>query len=423
MKQRGFMLLMLIGVVVFVLAAASPAPAAVSVNGYVLTLIKWEDKIAGHELPKLGIGSTPRDGVPELDNNQFTLDSRQTRFWIGWTDDVQGIKMSGRIEMDFNSTDGNALTSNSRHPRLRIAYARADHPGGFFLLAGQYQSIVASTDIAFLGKYAIDEFNSAVGSNAGVRQPQVRGGWTTKMPGGGLTLEAAVEKNSVANLGSALVDESQGEGQETPFFAARVIFDHPIVRLQGAVGMGKATVTLGNPAGTPAGTPPAGSQESETAWIVNGDVEIKPIPMLTFFAHVYTLNGLGRFLGGAGDFPSVGLTALNKLELIKATGGYGGVSFQLTPNTAINAFAGHEKADEEASIGFTGNFVGDGQCLAGVAIGGNCWEKHTSYHVVLRQRFWQRWLFGLQYNHYKAEAFGGAKGDFNMIESAIFYFF
>src|SRR3990170_4920097 len=321
MKQRGFMLLMLIGVVVFVLAAASPAPAAVSVNGYVLTLIKWEDKIAGHELPKLGIGSTPRDGVPELDNNQFTLDSRQTRFWIGWTDDVQGIKMSGRIEMDFNSTDGNALTSNSRHPRLRIAYARADHPGGFFLLAGQYQSIVASTDIAFLGKYAIDEFNSAVGSNAGVRQPQVRGGWTTKMPGGGLTLEAAVEKNSVANLGSALVDESQGEGQETPFFAARVIFDHPIVRLQGAVGM----------------------------------------------------------------------------------------SFQLTPNTAINAFAGYEKADGEASIGFTGNFVGDGQCLAGVAIGGNCWEKHTSYHVVLRQRFWQRWLFGLQYNHYKAEAFGGAK--------------
>lgn len=415
MKQRGSIVLILIGLLLFVLAAPVPALAAVSVSGYVLTLIKWEDKICCHELPRLGVASVPLDppvGPKELDNNQFSIDARQTRFWVSWTDDVQGIKMSGRVEVDFNSTDGNALTSNSRHLRLRIAHARADHPSGFYFLAGQTYSIVNTQDIAFLGKYAIDEFNSAGHNLSGWRQPAIQGGWTTKMPVGSLTLAASVEKNSTGNLGSTLVDESQGEGQETPAFGGRITWDSPIVRIQGGGLVAKETVTF-----------TGGHQENETAWVVFADTEVKPLPGLTLFGHVHTQKGLGRGEGGAGDFPSIGVTSAGKLELVKATAFYVGVAFVPPglPNTQLDAYYGWAKADEEKSIGFTGDFCPT--VAVNIATGGACHKKDQSYHVNVRQRFWQRWLFGLEYKHYKIETFAGTKGDVNFVEGAIYYFF
>ncbi len=421
MKQRGSIVLILIGLLLFVLAAPAPAPAAVSVNGYVLTLIKWSDKICCDDVPKLAINSVPLDkdvvgpGAStgtrnkELDNNQFSVDARRSRVWVGWTDDVQGIKMSGRIEGDFNTTDGNALTSNSRHFRVRTAFARADHPSGFFILAGQHQSITASTDIAFTGKWALDEFNSQPDNLLGNRQPQVRVGWNTKIPAGQVTIEASVEKNSTENLGSANVDESQGEGQDVPFFGVRGAWDSPIVRLQGGVGGGPVVVTLAG-----------GSQERETAWVVWGEAEVKPIPMVTLFGHVHTQKGFGRIHGGGGDFSSAGLTVDNKLELIEATAFYAGVSFQLTPATAINFIYGWAKADEDTSIGFTGDVCGP---RVGRFANQNCLEKHESFSLILRHRFWQRWLTGLQLNHYKIETFAGTEGDATMVEAALFYFF
>ncbi len=418
-KLPVFVLLSLVGVV---LLAPPLASAAVSVSGYVLTLVKWEDKIAGHNLPRLGVSSTPLDppvGPRELDHNQFGIDARQSRVVVSWTDDVQGIKMSGRIETDFNTTDGNALTSNSRHLRLRLAYARADHPSGFFLLAGQHQSVVATTDIAFMGKYAVDEFNTVGDTLSGVRQPQVRGGWTTALaPGlGNLTLEASVEANSAPNLGSTLVDESQGEGQTTPAFGGRITLDGPIVRIQGGGLVAKETETL-----------TGGHQESENAWVVFGDTEVKPpiIPGLTLFGHVHTQKGLGRFHGGAGDFPSLGLAPVGcttncKIQLIKATSFYAGVSYKLTPTTQFDAYYGYAKADQEPSIGFTGNTC---PTVSGnPSPSGACLKDHQSYHFNVIQNFWQRWRVGLEYKHYYVKAFSGAKGDFNMVEAAIYYFF
>ncbi len=419
MRKRNLLVFVLLSLVGVVLLAPPPASAAVSVGGYVLTLFKWEDKICCHNLPRLSVTSVPLNtpvGPKELDHNQFSIDARQSRIWVTTTDDVQGIKLSSRISADFNSTDGNDLTSNSRHLRVRQAYARADHPSGFFLLAGQHRSIVAAEDIAFLGKYAIDEFNSAPASNSGWRQPQVRLGWITPLaPGmGNLMLEASAEANSAPNLGSTLVDESQGEGQTTPAFGGRITWDHPIVRLQAAGLVAKETETL-----------TGGSQTSKDAWIFVAQTEIKPpiIPGLTIFGHVYTEKGFGRSIGGAGEFPSLGLTAANKIQLIKATGYYAGVAFVPPglPDTQLDVYYGWQKADQEPSIGFTGNTC---PTVSGnPSNSGACLKDHQGIFANVRQKFWQRWLFGLEYKRYEVKAFGGAKGDVNFVEAAIFYFF
>ncbi len=140
MRKRSplFFLLAFVGVA---LVAAGPASAAVSVSGYVKLDVQYSDKILGGGFPSPGVAATPLDTNKEADNKQTLLDARQSRLRVTWTDDVAGVKMSGRIEGDFFTGDGNALTSNSRHLRLRRAEARADHPSGFFLLAGQTWSM------------------------------------------------------------------------------------------------------------------------------------------------------------------------------------------------------------------------------------------------------------------------------------------
>ena len=179
----------LLALVVFALVAAEPASAAVSVSGYVKLDVQYSDKIFGGGFPSPGVAATPLDTNKEADNNQTLLDARQSRIRATFDDTVGGVKMSGKIEGDFFTGDGNALTSNSRHLRLRFAYARADHPSGFFLLAGQNWSLYMNDTIASPN---LVDFNGPAGQIF-ARQPQIRVGWTNKLgPMGTLVLEADV---------------------------------------------------------------------------------------------------------------------------------------------------------------------------------------------------------------------------------------
>ncbi len=382
-----FLVLAFVGVALF---AAGPAAAAVSVSGYVKLDVQYSDKIMGGGFPSPGVAATPLDTNKEADNKQTLLDARQSRIRVTFDDNVGGVKMSGRIEGDFFTGEGTALTSNSRGLRLRHAFARADHPAGFFLLAGQTWSIYMNDSIA---QPNLIDFSGPAGQIFG-RQPQLRVGWQNPMgPMGTLVLEGGVEKHSVRDLGSASVNEAQGEGQKTPLLVGKVSWLHSIFQAETALAVGNNTVILAG-----------GDDETKSAWAfqVSAQATITPV---TLFAHYQNQKGLGRLLNG--DFATAGLTAANKLENIESQGFYVGASFALSPDTSINGVYGWAKADEDTSIGFTGTSL----------------EKHQSIHVNILQKFWKNWQAGVEYQHYKVDAFDGTNGDANIIQGAIWYFF
>lgn len=246
--------------------AGAPSPAAaelkVGVSGYVKLDVQYGDKITG-SLPSPGPSDTPLDppaaGAAENGNSQTIIDARQSRLRVTFSDEVAGVKMSGRIETDFFTGDGNALVSNSRHLRLRHAFARADHPSGFSLLAGQYWSLFMNSDIA---QPDLVDFNGPAGQLF-ARQPQLRVGYRTPLAPGALLFEAAIEKHSVAtaaggDLGSPLVTESQGMGQTSPLFAGKVSWLGGPVQAEAAFAVADSTASL-RVEPTPA-TPPRASR-------------------------------------------------------------------------------------------------------------------------------------------------------------------
>src|SRR3989304_3958477 len=178
MRKRTPLLFLLIPLLTLGLLVPSPASGAVSVSGYLKLDVQYSDKVGlGGLQGFITLPTVPLDTDKDRDNAQTFVDARASRLRAVFTDEIAGIKLSGMVEGDFFTTDGNALTSNSRHLRLRHAFARADHPSGFFLLAGQYSTLSNNEDIGFLGKAAANDVNGPVGSRNGARQPQLRVGW------------------------------------------------------------------------------------------------------------------------------------------------------------------------------------------------------------------------------------------------------
>ncbi len=405
MRRQSLGLFLLVGFLTLAFGAPPPASAAVSVGGWIDTdVFIWDRLGGGVQGIVFPLNLVPLKSVKELDHSQTFIDARASRLWATWTDDVAGIKMSGSVEGDFFAFDGNALTSNSRHFRLRHAYARADHPSGFFLLAGQYWGLFSDA-ITFAAGYPLGfprpivSYDGPASSMLYLRQPQLRVGWTTPLgPGmGNLILEADVEKNSVANLGSTLVDESQGEGQATPLVTGKVSWVHPIFRAEAAGAFGNNTVTF-----------TGGHQESKGAWGFQGTARATFAPV-TIIGHYLIQKGLGRLIGTIGDFPTAAVKVADptKFDSIESQGFYVGASLALTPQTAITGFYGWQKADENTSIGFTGTTL----------------KQHQTIHLGIWQKFWQRWQAGVGYQRFDVKTFAGAKGEVTCICGSVLYFF
>jgi len=403
MGKRSLQFTVLALLLAVVLLAPPPAFAAVTVGGYVKLDVQYSDKIGlGGLQGFIVLPGVPLDTDKERDHSQTFIDARVTRIRAAFTEAAAGIKLSGMVEGDFFTVDGNALTSNSRHLRLRHAFARADHPSGFFLLAGQYWSLFSDVvPFATMPVVGLTPLVDNIGPASVLlgRQPQLRVGWRSPLgPGmGNLLLEADVEKHSVTNLGSPAVDESQGEGQTTPLFVGKASWIHSIFMAEAAIALGNNTVIF-----------PGGNDESKGAWGFEATARAT-LPPVTILAHYVTQKGLGRLLGLVGDFPTAApkLTDPTKFENVESQGFYVGASFALSPETAITAVYGWAKADEDASIGFTGTQL----------------EKHQSIHVNIIHKFWKSWQAGLEYQRFNVETFSGVEGDVNFLHGALWYFF
>ena len=369
---------------------SAPSPAAaelkVGVSGYVKLDIQYSDKIANDSpgVPSGSPGATPLDppgGSPASDNSQTIIDARQSRLRATFSDEVAGVKMSGRIETDFFTNDfgdfPGLTVSNSARLRLRHAFARADHPSGFSLLAGQYWSTFMNSDIA---QPDLVDFNGPAGQLF-ARQPQLRVGYKMPLAPGALLFEAAIEKHfgstGAETLGSAVVTENRGEGQPTPLFAGKVSWLGGPLQAEAAFAVADNTIILA-----------AGNDVSKTAtgFQVSAQANIPFVanpspPFVTVFGHYQMIDGLGRLANG--DFPTSFLNAAGTvIENVESTGFYVGARFQINPTTSLNGVWGWHEADA-----IPGVFSAATTPLS--------LETHQSIHLNILHQFWQRWQAGL----------------------------
>jgi len=379
--------------------AGAPSPAAaelkVGVSGYVKLDIQYGDKLTG-EFPSPGPGDTPLDTDLVRDNKQTIIDGRQSRLRATFSDEVAGVKLSGRIETDFFTKDvgGDSpglATSNSARLRLRHAFARADHPSGFSLLAGQYWSLFMNETIA---QPELVDFNGPAGQIF-ARQPQLKVGYKTPLARGmgDLLFEVDVEKHFTSDLGDASINEARGEGQSVPLFAGKISWLHPRFQAEVAGAIADSTVHLGG-----------GADTSENAWGLQVSAQANIIEPLTIFGHFQLIDGLARLANA--DFATAFLVG-TALENVETTGWYAGASFKVTPDTTLNGVFGWHEADAIPAAGFTGSSL----------------ETHQSIHVNVIHKFWQRWQAGLEFRRFDVEAFNGTSGDVNFVHGALWFFF
>lgn len=383
--QRSLATLFGVALVGFPTSAA--ADLKVEVTGKIRLDVQYEDTDT-NDYPSPFVGDVPLDGDKERNHPMLLLDARQSRFTFNASDTLGGVEMRARLECDFYTAGGSGLSSNSRLPRLRHAYMRGDHPSGLFILAGQTESLLVNDS-------AQPDLVDYIGPAGQIfaREPQLRVGYKRALskPLGKLLFEANIEKNATDDLGSTRINEAQGQGQIFPLYTGRISWISDRFHLEAGVAAARNDVVFEG------GRRAAGNAFAVAA---SGQLSLGPV---TFFGHYHHVDGLSRL--AYGDFPTA-FTVGTRLNNVKTDGFYAGATWEVTKGTGVNGAVGWHKAAEIKGSDFTGDALG----------------KHTSIHVNVIQKFWERWQVGLEYRRYDVEAFNGRQGHVNGALAAVWFF-
>ena len=150
-----------------------------TVGGYVKLDIIYNGDSAGDD-SQANIEFTPSaipiEDTGEAEESSVVFNGRESRFWIKTATDTEDGPLKTHLEFDFDTNDGNQVVSNSRHGRIRHAYATYGH-----VLMGRTWS-------AFMYLPALPETNDFGGPTGDifVRQAQLR--FTIPTAGGNLVL-------------------------------------------------------------------------------------------------------------------------------------------------------------------------------------------------------------------------------------------
>ena len=168
-------------ILIFAVVLSLLAPAAVfaatefSLGGYIKLDTFWDSTDNGKNIN----GAVPRNNDPSNHHGNFRMTAQGSRFnFTIKGPDVLGAKLTGFIEMDFDScTDvgsvsnapGGASASNNYVPRLRHAMFRMNWPGETELIFGQYWSMFCDwfPEVAEDGPFQVTGVPTA-------RLPQIR---------------------------------------------------------------------------------------------------------------------------------------------------------------------------------------------------------------------------------------------------------
>jgi hypothetical protein len=386
----------------------SPADAAleVSVSGSIRLNVIWSDRHFGQTQDAPAPTIFPFDSgpgrVPERDNSQTVIDARRTRLQIDMKDEVAGVKLAGRLQGDFDTNDGNARVSNSRHFRLRLAYGQGTTPAGFTIRFGQVRSIVSEYGDNLIGGVGVGgELNeNGFFDQLQSRQPGIHVAWTGKMPVGDLTIGVGVEKQSTNNLGSAVVAEDQGEGQDVPMFGGGVRYRSPLFAVFGRGAIAKNRVILAG-----------GDTASDTGWLGAIGADITPIPILRIYGQYHYSDGMSRHNGTFADIVCAAVCTDATLEGVKVEGWRAGVQLVPTKDLEFNAYYNRVKAKDEL-VRFVAAAARETTLRKAETVGANFIFK-----------FWQRMDAGIEYNYIWIDSFGTSDGKANMVQGRMRFYF
>lgn len=402
--------------------AGTPSPAAaelkVSITGQIRFNAFYSDKITDGDqeiAPKKA--DVPFDSGPsasnERDNGETILDARRTRLQFNISDTVPGdIKLGGVIQTDFSTSEGNALTSNSRGLRVRLAYAQATTPGGFTLRVGQVRTILSEFGDNLIGGVAVPDVINENGhwNQLQAREPGIQLAWSGKAAGGDLTFGAAVEKQAVDVKGRTATSQGpglanslaleQGSAQDVPLFGGGIRYRSPLfaVFARGAVAQAKVILET------------TGDDQDETVWLGAVGAEVTPLPRLTVYGQYQFSNGLNRVNGAFNDVGIVGTVPNVKPEAIEVQGFHAGAQYKVTDDLRLNAVYQWMQADDDPAI-FN---------LTSASTDVETWQ---AVNVNFLYRFWTRWETGVEYMYGKAEAFGDNEGEINVVNLRLFFYF
>jgi hypothetical protein len=375
------------------------ADLKVDVYGYAKLDIQYNTKNTG-SLPSPPPNFVPLDSDKSAQHGETLIDARESRIGVRAVDQFDKVEMSGAVEGDFYTIDGDALVNNSRHFRLRLAYGKGELPSGFFILAGQYWSLFMNDTIA---QPNLIDFNGPVGSPY-ARQPQLRIGYHKHINDclpqwGDILLQASVEKQAIETTQgvfdpNSLVNPAQGSGQNLPLAVAKISWLLKNFQIEFA-GTGAQSVLVTNL---------AGQEAKKLVWGAQTSAQYT-YKKLTLFGSAHYLSGLSRLDGGNFDFDVV--IKGNKLIPVRSTGWYAGGSWAFTKALSFNTVFGWDRAKEIPNSPFSGTVYG----------------KYLSFHANFIQTFWKRWQTGLEFERFYCTAFDGQKGSVNMFHTAIYYFF
>lgn len=380
-------------VLLLALPAVSSAAPQIKVGGYVKLDVIYETGATDSAAPNPR--DTPLDGTADSNRQEFLFDARESRLNFNITDEVEGVKLRGFVEFDFEGGGGNRSTTNSHVPRLRHAFAQGTFRNGVSLLAGQTWSTF--TNPAFFAN-TID-FNGPAGQVFS-RQPQIRLGYPLSP---NLTLDVAAEQPSFQDrdvpTDPTKFDPSKFNSntkQVLPQFVGRLAWAGPQFSAEVAATAGQNKFKFAS-----------GVTEDEVNWGVQGSVKV-PLGPLTLQGHVHYLDGINRYANG--DFPdAVLVTTAGAEEVVNLTslGFFAGGSYQLAQRTMLNAFYAWEQVDDEAAKGFgpadpATRPIADNETL-------------QSIHVNVMHDIVQNWRVGLEWQYNSRELFDGTDGDINKI--------
>jgi hypothetical protein len=396
-------------------AEAPKSPLKVSIGGYVKLDLQYADRDLGGSNLNLGPGSTPLGPTSGEAGQQgrFSLDARETRINVEASGEVQGVTLTGRVQVDFYGNEDSALTNTGRVVRLREAFARGDVPlskgRAWYLLAGQTTSTFSNSDIA--APDTVDA-NGPAGI-LGARQPQLRLGYQAPVgPEAKMVFEVGAQQHSFSNVttgnsGTTPRTATDGQGQDLPLFVGKVQWLNTLLQLEtaGALSRNKGVFDKAGDRG-PVAT------RRETAWGVQVSGQITPWEPLTLYAHYQHLDGLNR--EGNGDFHDVVSEApgggVFRLRNIESDGWYTGMSVKPWGDTTLNVIYGQNRADEDVAGGFT----------RGTTI-----QRHRSVHLNVMRKFWTQWKWGLEYQRFMVDSFGPDRreGSVNFYHGGLWFFY
>lgn len=370
------------------------AKMEIDVYGFVKVDLLTADRIVGN-LGEIFPPLVPLDDDCADLHSQTIIDARSSRIGVKATDEICDIKMKGVIEGDFFTVDGDARAFNGRHFRLRLAYAKAEDPSGFFLLAGQYWTLpMGDPEIPSLPN--ANSNITPVGTPIS-RQPQIRVGYKKKIDDtSSILLEASIEKHAFNRLGFLTItggDTAQGTEQRFPLLAGKITWLMNALKWNVSFAGTESEVIFDS----------KGHKRDRYVWLAVTTASYK-WNCLTLYATLHRTHGLNRIF--SSFLFDLVLDDAFHLHCLDATGGTVGLRLDFIENILwTDIIYGWDFASNKSIIFDETR------------------KKYQDFRLNVFYKFWEHWQLALEYQKVLVETYNKKHGSVNAIHLGIWYFF